>query len=51
MARALSRMIQLAHDDAKKDASKTPEQYYSGRVAKLLAQADLKFDGSFLQTE
>lgn len=48
MAIGLKRLAMLAKDEHKKDSSKSVEQYYSERLAELIKDAELEFDGSAL---
>ncbi|KAK4889958.1 hypothetical protein LTR27_011288 [Elasticomyces elasticus] len=45
----LKRMMMLARDVNKIDPSKTVEHIYSERLAKLITEAEIKFDKSFLE--
>lgn len=48
MKKGLARLFTLALDEYKADAGKGVQQYYSERLAKLLKEADITFDCSYL---
>lgn len=49
VALALKRMAQSARDEHQKDPSKSVEQYYSERLARLIGVAEVEFDASYLR--
>lgn len=46
--RALARVAMLARDEHAKDPRRSVEEYYSARLAALIARAEVGFDGGFL---
>lgn len=46
--RALARVAMLARDEHAKDPRRSVEEYYSARLAGLIARAEVGFDGGFL---
>lgn len=46
---ALKRMAQSARDEHQKDPSKSVEDYYSERLARLIGTAEVEFDARYLR--